>query len=81
MNVTSKFIEVHPDFYGAGVIFTQLGTAYTILNQWQNAKDAYEKALKASWENYPEDKKEEANKIKEQVKAMINLLVERKLAK
>ncbi len=81
VNVASKFIEVHPDFYGAGVIFTQLGTAYTILNQWQNAKDAYEKALKASWENYPEDKKEEANKIKEQVKAMINLLVERRLAK
>jgi uncharacterized protein HemY len=81
VNVASKFLAEHPDYYGAGMIFTQLGTAYTILNEWQNAKAAYEKALKASWENYPEDKKEEADKIKEKIKGMINLLIERKLAK
>jgi tetratricopeptide (TPR) repeat protein len=81
INVASKFISAHPDYYGGGMIFTQLGTAYTILNQWQNAKEAYEKALKASWEFFPEERKEEANKIKEQIRRMINLLIEKKLAK
>ncbi len=71
-NVASKFLEAHPDFYVAGPIYARLGTALVILNRWQQAKESYEKALKASWGNTTEIEERKA-----QIKKMIDLLKEK----
>jgi hypothetical protein len=70
------FLEAHPDFYYAGPIYARLGTSLVILNRWQEAKIAYENALKASWGNTIE-----IAKRKMQIKKIIELLLEKKLAK
>ncbi|OGF59582.1 MAG: hypothetical protein A2Y62_08795 [Candidatus Fischerbacteria bacterium RBG_13_37_8] len=81
INKASIFLKARSDFYYSNLLWTKLGVAYALLNRWQEAKEAFEKALSFPWDPLKLNNIELNTSRKNEVIKAVDLITKNKLAK